>query len=658
MKIYKLSLGKKHFSDDDFKTLTNNNLVCVHPDTGKGEGPDFVNAHKGDVFYVCRSNDTIEFIGMFVDSRPLCSILPNKNHEDWADREYVLLFDAKNKTSFDKELNTKIMPRFQSTFTHIPKGEFELFEKEILRPVFDISINELETKQKDLLESFTKNINYYTKLQEHYALLINDPTQLFQEINQLSPIELKKIQFSYIQRGDFSNQPVVLLRYKLLEKLLEGFQLNYEILEEVKKDINQNFEKNVFQAWSNPFRILYSLVYDKDKDELVDFFCKLINSVQERLNLTNETKINLVHLDGAQNQGNNEIWFAIYNNTFKTQKVAKQLFFRIKNGFEYGLLDNQNNKLNDLKIATDFDFEDVIVTFSRHVKTILNDNSMNQAKIGEYIEILEYKKQMILQGPPGTGKTYNAKKIAEQLIGVNTMDQIKIVQFHPSYSYEDFVRGIIAKNIDGKIVYETENKVFGEFAKKAKDSDLPFVLIIDEINRANLPVVLGELIYALEYRDEKIDSLYTLEGGDNKIIIPKNLYIIGTMNTADRSVGHIDYAIKRRFAFVDVLPNEESIKNEKAKALFKIVSELFVKEEAGKKGNSEFLAPDFNFKDVQLGHSYFILKEGTVEEQKVELSIRLVYEILPILNEYIKDGLLLESDKLIQKLEAIEKFEC
>ena len=130
--------------------------------------------------------------------------------------------------------------------------------------------------------------------------------------------------------------------------------------------------------------------------------------------------------------------------------------------------------------------------------------------------------------------------------------------------------------------------------------------------------------------------MYSLDN-DSTIVLPDNLYIIGTMNTADRSVGHIDYAIKRRFSFVNILPDPGPIQNEKAKKLFDIIAKLFVEEEGEKKKNSQFLAPDFDYKDVQLGHSYFIV------ENDDELKINLKYEILPILNEYIKDGLLLET---------------
>ena len=175
-----------------------------------------------------------------------------------------------------------------------------------------------------------------------------------------------------------------------------------------------------------------------------------------------------------------------------------------------------------------------------------------------------------------------------------------------------------------------------ESNKKLKN----YVLIIDEINRANLSSVLGELIYALEYRGEAVESMYEVDG-DNKLILPPNLYIIGTMNTADRSVGYIDYAIRRRFAFVDVLPkdlsNEEGINFDSK--LFRQVSKLF----------ETNLSPEFEKKDVQLGHSYFIDKsyEGG------SMNIRLEYEIKPILLEYVKDGVFI-GDEIKQKIEELE----
>lgn len=228
-------------------------------------------------------------------------------------------------------------------------------------------------------------------------------------------------------------------------------------------------------------------------------------------------------------------------------------------------------------------------------------------------------------------------KLGEELTQnkeVITRGEYKIIQFHPAYTYEDFVRGIVAKTDDaGNISYEVENKTLAEFAEKAEGNpNGNYVLIIDEINRANLPAVLGELIYALEYRDdESMESMYEYEGKRN-IKLPSNLYIIGTMNTADRSVGHIDYAIRRRFAFVDILPDETVITHDKAKNLFEKVANLF---------SHKYLSPDFHKNDVQIGHSYFIVKDDS------ELTTKWQYEIKPILNEYIKDGILLSEAQVV-----------
>ncbi|WP_294314983.1 AAA family ATPase [uncultured Chryseobacterium sp.] len=232
----------------------------------------------------------------------------------------------------------------------------------------------------------------------------------------------------------------------------------------------------------------------------------------------------------------------------------------------------------------------------------------------------------------------------------------KIIQFHPAYSYEDFVRGISAKtNEKGDVNYKVENRILTEFAEEAFDNPKgKYILIVDEINRANLPSVLGELIYALEYRynhendnkkEASVESVYDIseneEEPDRIILLPDNLYIIGTMNTADRSVGHIDYAIKRRFAFVDVLPTSDAIDsvvknptlNAKAKSLFSKVADLFNEDDT----KTVYLQSDFKAKEVQLGHSYFLA------ETEKQLELKLEFEIIPLLNEYVKDGILSES---------------
>lgn len=174
-----------------------------------------------------------------------------------------------------------------------------------------------------------------------------------------------------------------------------------------------------------------------------------------------------------------------------------------------------------------------------------------------------------------------------------------------------------------------------------------YVLIVDEINRANLPAVLGELIYALEYRGEGVDCMYAVDD-DRRLVLPPNLYIIGTMNTADRSVGQVDYAIRRRFAFVDMLPRVLHGVDGFDSELFKKVSELFIDNvEEYVKGiedgievplkRSGYLSEDFRPEDVWLGHSYFIMKDCRKET-------RIRYEIKPLLKEYVRDGVLKDKD--------------
>lgn len=418
------------------------------------------------------------------------------------------------------------------------------------------------------------------------------------------------------------------------------------------------------------------------------------------------------------------------------------------------------------------------------ISMISNIEFKKNQNMKKTIELLQYKKQIILQGPPGTGKTREAKQIAQNILGLNEKElqeskQFKIIQFHPSYTYEDFVRGIVARpNPEGEgIIYEAENKTLGKFAKNALENykksqsitsnnsletdfdrfinfiieqldlsgkfnisenvyifsvednrfkykgdnwsahanglnmnfsqlkkiielnlnsrqeivknellnsltrqhatyyqnfldlykkfisnnpskidkeDLKnFVLVIDEINRANLSSVLGELIYALEYRGEKVESMYEVDGSQN-LVLPPNLYIIGTMNTADRSVGHIDYAIRRRFAFVDVMPKDLTSEMEGGEFytdLFSAVKAIFTKDEY--KTKSDFISQEFEPKDVALGHSYFINKS----EEGGDMKVRWNCEIKPILLEYVRDGVLkTDALKKINEMEATFSF--
>ena len=221
----------------------------------------------------------------------------------------------------------------------------------------------------------------------------------------------------------------------------------------------------------------------------------------------------------------------------------------------------------------------------------------------------------------------------------------EFVQFHPSYNYEDFVRGIKAETENNQIKYKEVDKIFSKMCKTAGDDpDSDYYLIIDEINRANVATVLGELLYALEYRDEPVTTTYASDDGDKSLTVPNNLYIIGTMNSSDRSIGHIDYAVRRRFAFIPCLPDRTVISDnnlggvkDSSLEFFDLVAELF----------TTILSKDYHKEDVQIGHTYFLAK--TAEE----LQVKMQYQVVPLLKEYLRDGILTDNGKVNDVIKKI-----
>ena len=230
----------------------------------------------------------------------------------------------------------------------------------------------------------------------------------------------------------------------------------------------------------------------------------------------------------------------------------------------------KNNQGSLFKL-TETEYETIrIMIDERNVKIDAQPYSIESAlktlfiaenKFRNIIDRIKHKKNMVLQGPPGVGKTYIARHLAYALIGVIDKRRVVMTQFHQSYSYEDFIQGFRPNN-EGK--FEIKNGVFYDFCRKAqRDSANKYVFIIDEINRGNLSKILGEMFMLVEVDKRGPDFAMPLtyaQNSDDKFFIPENVYIIGTMNTADRSLAMVDYALRRRFCFINLDPAFENEK--------------------------------------------------------------------------------------------------
>ena len=259
-------------------------------------------------------------------------------------------------------------------------------------------------------------------------------------------------------------------------------------------------------------------------------------------------------------------------------------------------------------------------------ESFLREVFMNEASYDSLCHLLRLKKNIILQGAPGVGKTFTAKRLAFSMIGYKDIEQVEMVQFHQNYSYEDFIMGYKPTEDGG---FTLRPGIFYNFCKKAKcNQEKDYFFIIDEINRGNLSKVFGELLMLIEnsYRGKNIKLAYSGED----FCVPKNVYIIGMMNTADRSLAMIDYALRRRFSFVDIEPgfDTEGFKHYQADLHHETFDKVI---EAIKQLNSMIAADDSLGPGFCIGHSYFCEQKAVTQEW---LENVVNYDIAPMLKEY------------------------
>ena len=297
---------------------------------------------------------------------------------------------------------------------------------------------------------------------------------------------------------------------------------------------------------------------------------------------------------------------------------------------------NYTNMVNTIK--SHFESEEIIIeeeeTYPPYTEEdFLDDVYISEDKYNTLKDLLSIKKNLIIQGPPGVGKTFMAKRLAYSIMGEKNQERCLMVQFHQSYSYEDFIQGFRPSK-DG---FNLKNGSFYEFCKRAEDDDEnKYFFIIDEINRGNLSKIFGELFMLIENDKRGEKNKIRLVYSDELFYIPKNVYIIGLMNTADRSLAMLDYALRRRFRFFTLTPGFDStgfknyqkgLASDKFNKVIDLIKELNVKIAA-----DETLGAGFT-----IGHSYFC----NLKDER-DLKNIIDYEIIPLLEEYWFD----EPDKV------------
>lgn len=566
--IWKISEGTESsvISVEDKKIFLDRNVVVVHSYTrAKGtskvtQGQHFINTiKKGDYFYLCYGN-SIQLLGQFTSDK---AVENPELKNGWYERAYRIVKKTDNNKPFSGEQKWWT-PNSNSTCIKIEQSDYALFEELILKPYFDMSVEEMmNNKLTD----------------KRYWWLTANP-----------------------RIWSFSNMKI-------------GEEQNYTLYNERgnKRRIFQNFldakiGDTVIGYEANPVKKIVAIAeITKSNDGHNIFFTK-----KEGLS---------VPIDYA---------------TLKSySELEKMEFFTQNNGSLFKLTKNEFDFIMDI-IREENPVSASANNNTKYTKTdFLDTVFISENRLNLLTTLLRNKMNIILQGAPGVGKTFIAKKLAYLMMGEVDDSRIELVQFHQNYSYEDFIMGY---RPDGA-AFSLKDGIFHRFCRIATNNpNKDYFFIIDEINRGNMSKIFGELMMLIEkdYRGTKA----TLAYNGMTFSVPENVYIIGMMNTADRSLAMIDYALRRRFSFFEIEPGFDSagfknyqnkIANEKFDMLIDQIKLL----------NKEIADDTSLGRGFRIGHSYFCGKNAldcTTQWMKSVVE----FDILPMLSEYWFD----EPEKL------------
>lgn len=437
--------------------------------------------------------------------------------------------------------------------------------------------------------------------------------------------------FRYWNKKDSTNEP-------LYAQSQEDDRQQYWFLNEknpkmwsiVSMPVGEIQNETLFNENGNKCKIVKDFIDIKVGDMVIGYESTPVKQIVTIFRVSAEQDGERIYFDKLEESYPSAIDFATLNAWFELKKkeyfsiTQGSLFKLTKTEYEFiiDLIHRENSVLTDEKNEDEYSKEN-----------FLDQVYMTEAKYDRLVAVLTRKKNIILHGAPGVGKTYAAKRLAYSIMGEKDDDRIEFVQFHQNYSYEDFIMGYKPVE-DG---FELKYGIFYRFCQKVSNHpDKDYFFIIDEINRGNMSKIFGELLMLIEadYRETKT----TLAYNGLSFSVPKRLHIIGMMNTADRSLAMIDYALRRRFSFFDMEPGfdsegfikyQEAFANDTFNTLIDRIKEL----------NREIANDKSLGKGFCIGHSYFCNTKECTDEWMQDV---VDFDILPMLAEYWFD----DTDKL------------